>query len=142
MPSNTKYNPLHVDEFEKTKLNFNAHGVNTTVVLGTTANLDYTLTDDCLITGAELIVNGGNYGDTLNLQVVDLSGAFTGTPGTVVNQFATNWNAPPQCDTQFDTAYPAKIYAGLTLRLVYTSTGLGVTPVFLAVNWKLHKVLM
>lgn len=142
MPSNTKYNPLHVSEFEKSKLTFNAQGVNTTVILGTAKSLDYTLTDDCLLTGVELIIDGATYGDTVNLQVVDSTGAFTGTPGTVLNQFVTNWNVSSTSDAQFDMAYPAKIYAGLTLRLNYTSTGAGITFVYLAVNWKLHKVLV
>jgi hypothetical protein len=140
MPSGTAYNPLHVDDFEKNKLAFDAQGVSTTVTAGGTATLDYTLVDDCLITGVELIVNSGNYGDTLNLLIIDSSGVFTGTPGTVLDQFATNWNVPPIADTQFDMMYPAKILTGMTLRVSYTSTGSN--NVFLAINYKLHKCLV
>jgi hypothetical protein len=139
MPTNTTYNPPNINSFIKAALNFNAQGVSTTGTAGAVTNLDYTLSDDCLITGMELIINNGNYGDKASFQIVDGSGAFSGTPGTVLNQFATNWNIPPTADTQFDMAYPAKIYAGLTLRIVYTSTG--TSNPFIAINYKLHKVL-
>ena len=35
--------------------------------------------------------------------------------------------------------YPAKVYAGLYLRLIYTSTG--ASNVAVAINYSLHKVL-
>ena len=140
MPSNTLYNPVRTVDFDKTKLTFDGQGVSATITAGATSNLDYILTDDCLITGLELIVNDGNYGDTVSLRLVDTTG-FTGYPaGTVLDQFGTNWNIAPVSDTQFDIVYPAKIIAGLTLRVAYTSTGSN--DVFLAVNYKLHKVLV
>jgi hypothetical protein len=137
---NSTYNPIHENDFEKNKLTFDAQGVSTTVTSGSITNLDYTLTDDCLITGVELIVNNGNYGDTLSFQVVDTTG-FTGYPvGTVLDQYATNWNVAPVTDTQLSVVYPAKIITGLTLRVVYTSTGSS-NP-FIALNYKLHKCLV
>ena len=141
MPSNTTYNPVRTTDFEKTKLNFNGQGVTSTINAGTTTNIDYLLADDCLITGLELIVNNGNYGDFANIQVIDTTG-FTGYPaGTVLEQIGTNWYLSPSTDTQFDIAYPAKIIAGLTLRIIYTSTLL-VGTTFVAINYKLHKVLI
>jgi hypothetical protein len=139
MPSNTTYNPPNINSFIKSALSFDAQGVSTTATANSASNLDYTLTDDCLITGMELIISNGNYGDTANFQIVDSTGAFSGTPGTVLNQFASNWNVPPTADLQFDMSYPAKILATMTLRIVYTSTG-SVAP-FIAVNYKLHKIL-
>jgi hypothetical protein len=139
MPTGTTYNPPNIDAFIKTALNFDAQGVSTTATAGSVTNLDYELTDDCLVTGMELIVNGGNYGDTANLQIIDTTGYFSGTPGKILNQFATNWHVAPIADTQFDMAYPAKILATMTLRVAYTSTG--TTNPFVAINYKLHKVL-
>lgn len=140
MPSGTTYNPPNIASFVKSALNFNAQGVKATLTAGQQGHVDYTLVDDCLLTGMELIVNDGNYGDTMALQVVDSTGAFTGTPGTVILQVATNWNVIPTCDTQFDLSYPAKILTGMTLRIVYNSTGTA-NP-FVAVNFKLHKCLV
>ena len=140
MPSNTTYKPLCISDFEASKLNFNAQGVSVTATAGVVTNLDYTLLDDCLITGCWLLISGATIGDKIAFQVVDGSGAFSGTPGTVLNQFVSNWYLSTCVDTQFDMDYPAKIYTGLTLRLVFTSTGS--TNVSIAANYKLHKVLV
>jgi len=140
MPSNTTYNPPNINSFVKSALTFNAQGVNKTVDAGSTSNLDYVLTDDCLLTGLEFIASTAAYSDTVNLQVIDHSGAITGTAGTVILQPATNWNVAPKSNTQFDLTYPAKLVAGMALRAVYTSTG--PDPVFIAVNYKLHKCLI
>lgn len=140
MPSFTTYKPIKVSDFEANKLNYDAKGVSTTVTGGTTHNLDLTLTDDCLITGAWMITSDGYLGDTASFQVIDTTG-MTGYPaGTVLSQFITNWYLPTAADAQFELAYPAKVYAGLTLRLVYNSTG--TSNVFLAINYKLHKILI
>jgi len=140
MPTNTTYNPPNMMSFVKTALNFDARGFSTIVTAGTTSHIDFTLTDDMLITGAWVVTNNGNYGDTASLQVIDTNGTFTGVPGTVLNTFMTNWYLPPQTSEQFDIAYPAKIFAGLTLRIIYTSTGSN--NVFVAINYKLHRVLI
>lgn len=140
MPSGTTFNPLHNDEFNKNALKFDAQGVSTNPTAGTSTNLDLMMTDDCLLNGIELIISGATLGDYVALQVVDTTGAFSGVAGTIMIQPATNWYVSQTSDTQFDIVYPAKIYAGLTLRAVYTSTGL--TSPFLAVNYKLHKVLI
>lgn len=142
MASNTKYNPQHVNDFEKSKLSIDAQGVTAAVANGTTSNMDLTLTDDCLLTGVVFFTNASGYGDYVQLQVVDASGAFTGTPGTVLLQPATNWYVSPGSYLSMDADYPAKIYAGLTLRVVYTNVaiGLGSTQIFM--NYKLHKCLI
>ena len=146
MPSNTAYNPTHTNDFEKSKLAFDGQGVNVTVTAGQTANLDYTLTDDCLLTGVEVIIGNGNYGDTGNLQIVDSGGlipppyqaAYPNYP--VLDQFGTNWNFAPTTDETFQIVYPAKIVTGMTIRLVYTSTG--TNNVFVGINYMLHKCLV
>lgn len=140
MSSGTTFNPNKTIDFERTKLTFNAQGASTTVPAGTTQSIDLTMTDDCLLTGAWLVTNGGNYGDKINFQIVDSTGAFSGTPGTVLLQGVTNWFTMPTTDVHLDMVYPAKIYTGLTLRLIYVSTGS--SEVFIAINYKLHKVLV
>lgn len=142
MASNTKYNPPNVNEFEKSKLNINAQGVSATVSNGETSNLDYLLTDDCLLTGLVFFTSATGYGDYVQLQVVDTSGAFTGTAGTVMLQPATNWYVNPGSYLSMDADYPAKIPAGLTLRLVYTNTALPLGSTRIFMNYKLHKVLV
>jgi hypothetical protein len=140
MQDTSTYNPVTINDFDKTKLNSDGQGAAATIPAGTTVNIDYTLVDDCELTGAWFISNGGTFGDYCHFQIIDGSGAFTGTPGTLLNQFITNWYVPSETSEQFDIMYPAKILAGLTVRVIYHSTG--TTDVFAAINYKLHKVLI
>jgi hypothetical protein len=140
MPTGTTYNPPNMNYVVKSALLFDAQGVSATITAGQVQNLDYLLSDDCLITGASIITNNGNYGDYVSFQIVDTTGFTGAAAGTVLNQFATNWHLPPNADDQFDVAYPAKLIAGLTVRVVYTSTG--GSDVFFAINYKFHKVLV
>jgi hypothetical protein len=142
MPSNTVYNPAHEMDFEKSKLNFNSHGVSGTVNYGDTGSIDYTFTDDCLLTGIVFFSNSSQYGDYANLQIVDTNGITGAPPGTVLLQPATNWYICPNQYFSADVQYPAKIIAGLTIRLVYVSTSVGLGSTFVAINYKLHKCLV
>lgn len=141
MPSRTKFNPATTSDFDKNKLLFDAQGVSTTITPNTTSNVDLTLTDDCLITGAWLIISNSQNTDYLCFQIVDTTGVTGLPPGTVLNQFITNWYLDSSVNTQFDMLYPAKILSGLTLRVVYTSTSSTISPL-ISINYKLHKVLV
>jgi hypothetical protein len=142
MPSNTTYNPIHVADFDKTRLLLAAQGVTANASYGTSTNLDLLLSDDCLLTGLVFFTNSGAYGDYANLQIVDTTGITGAPPGTVLDQVATNWYICPNQYFEVESVYPAKIMAGLTIRLVYTSTSIGVGSTFVAVNYILHKCLI
>lgn len=143
MPANTTYRPARVLDFEYSKLNYNAQGVKANPTLNETTNIDLYFSDDHLITGFWVVGADVSFGDKIDLQVVDIDNIFGLGAGTVVNQFATNIYLPSgNFDQQFDVAYPAKIFAGLSLRVVYhSSVSTGNTPSF-AVNYKIHKVLI
>src|SRR5574343_943736 len=114
---NSTFDPQNVYDYQKSKLNKDAKGASTTITAGQTATLDLTLTDDSLITGGNLICVGQAQGDYCHLQV---------TMGeTVLSQYVTDWFIDPNSSSQKTPIvyYPAKLPAGLTLRLVYVSTG-------------------
>ena len=139
MPTGTTFNPNSISEFEKSKLNYAAKGVKSTVPSGTTYDLDMRVADDALITGAWVVTLGSEFGDLASFQIVDVDGIYT-PAGTVLNTFITDWNLVGDVNIDMDIQYPAKIFAGLYLRLKYTSVG--PTDIKLAANWKLHKVLV
>jgi len=141
MPSYTTYNPAHVSEFEKTKIQFAAKGVTSTLTANTTSNIDFLADHDYLLTGMQVIIKDAAVGDRVSFQAIDTTGVLGVPPGTVLQEFATDWYVPSNSNDQFDMVYPAKIFAGLTLRVVYTSTHLTQAP-FFAINYKLHKVLV
>lgn len=136
MPTNTTYNPVHTDQFEKSKLNKDAKGVLGVAVAGASTQLDLTLTDDVLISGGHgFLAKGAAWGDKVDFQVVHpIAG--------LVLQFLTGWYVNPDQTQQAipSSSYPAKLPAGLILRVVYHSVG--GTDVDIAVNYNLEKVLV
>lgn len=140
MPSGTKYQAYRTDELASNNVHLNCQGFSSSVTAGTSTNIDYVLTDDCEITGLNLIIDKAIYGDYLHLQVIDVDGVFSGVPGYILNQFATNWYVSPTMNIEIQSQYPAKLYTGMTLRAVFISTG-NTDNVFIALNYKLHKIL-
>lgn len=141
MPSNTKFNPSNIDKFDKAALNFSAIGVAGSANSGTSTTIDYKLTDDMLLTGSQVLTNGTAFGDSLSFQIIDIDGILT-PAGTVLGQFVTNWQLRTDSQEQIkiEINYPAKIYSGLYLRLIYNSTGN--SDVLVSINYFLHKILI
>lgn len=142
MPANTTYAPMRVTDFEASKLQFNAQGIQSRPALNSTSNIDLYFSDDHLITGFWLTVAGATIGDYLSLQVVDTDNIMGYGANTVLKTFASNIFIPTSVDAQFDIVYPAKIYAGLSLRMRYTSVALLGALSVVSVNYKLHKILI
>lgn len=135
MPSNTIYDPKNVNEFEKQKLNKDATSVSATVPAGTTVNIDYEFAHDSLVMTSVLLVDGAERGDSVHLQVVH-------PVAGVVFQPITNWLIDPTVVKQHTPIanFPAKLFTGLKLRLVYHSTG--ATDVWVGFNLDKDKVLV
>lgn len=131
---NSKFDPQNISEFVKSKLNKDGIGISGIAVAGQTTNLDITISDDYLITGGVLLVDGAVQGDNVDFQI--LYGQ------TVIAQYITNWfiNYKNIRQETPSTNYPAKLTAGLTLRLVYKSTG--DSDVWIAINYDREKVML
>jgi hypothetical protein len=135
MATNTLYNPQNKNLFEKEKLNKAAQGYEFTVTAGTTQNLDIAISDDALVMDSCILIDGAVKGDKWTMQVIHPTNG-------VVFQGVTDWrvdfttlNQPiPKAN------FPAKVYAGLTLRIVYTSVGQN--NVWVCVNLDKDKVLV
>lgn len=143
---NSTYNPLNQNEFDKTKIQVADKSVQGVCPAGETASFDVTLADDHLLMGLQILAKNSNFGDTLTLQVIDIAGTLPNgasfPPNTVLAQFGTTIGV---CDDKQEklnerSVYPAKLLAGLSIRLVYTSTG--TTDVNVIANYILHKVLV
>jgi hypothetical protein len=141
MPSGTVYAPIRVGDFEATKLQYNPMGVRGTISLNSTSNVDLYFTDDCMLTGMWVITSNTTLGDYIRIQVIDTDNIMGYGAGVMIKQFGGNVYLPPITDQQFDIIYPAKVLAGMSLRIAYTSTSIVLTPDFI-VNYKLHKVLV
>jgi hypothetical protein len=136
MPSNTGYDPANIKEFEKSKLNKDAKGIQVIIPAGTNRNIDLLLTDDVLMAGGTIfLAKGAVAGDKVDFQIVH-------PVYGVVNQFITDWYLNPDSTSQEipNANYPAKLFAGLTMRVVYHSVGS--TDVWVAINYNKEKVLV
>lgn len=138
MASNTGYDPKNILDFEKSKLNKHAVGITATLTRGGTTNIDYTLTDDVLIAGGTVVlVKNADWGDKMSFQVL--------SSGVVINQFVTDWYVNPESIDQVipTSNYPAKLFSGLVLRIIYVSSASGLDPTpEIAINFNFEKVLI
>jgi hypothetical protein len=143
---NSTYNPNNASEFEKTKLTANNTGATGTAIAGQTTSIDLDLTDDHLMTGIQLIAKGSVFGDKVDMMVIAKSSPLpNGAPiptNVPLAQFGTNVYLDEDSQMKFneEARYPAKILAGMTLRIDYHS--IGSADVQVAVNYRLHKVLI
>ena len=127
--SSSTYDPPSMSSIEKTKVNFNGQKVFASVPFGTTQDIDLTVSDDHLMTGAQLLLTGNCDMDEIQFKVVSGS--------TVVTQFI-EWYASTFSK---DMIYPAKVPAGLKLRVTYKNTCAS-GSVTVKINYFLHKVLL
>lgn len=130
---NSTYRPTHKAQFESDKVDFDGKSVAGSAIESQTFNLDLTFSDDYLLTGGTLLCKGACWGDKVNFQVVHPAYG-------VVNQFVTEYRLKTDSEQQFniDLEYPAKIAAGLTLRIVLMTTEeVGIRKV--ACNLYLHR---
>jgi hypothetical protein len=147
-------------QFNSNVVVFNARGIMQTAKPNAITNIDLKMIDDVEFTGGTLNVKGALFGDYLDMQVVDVdqmlkgqqvAGAPTGytydmVPGyPVLRQFVTAYYVNDQSTRQesFDLTYPAKVIAGLYLRIVYHSTNTAMMAVSpqIGMNYFLHTLL-
>ena len=134
-------------------------GFNLSIPAGETRTQDFVLQEDRIITGTWYSCSGTNIGDKVSFSVVDLNFTYAGilyaaTPyeqgisvpeslswsdvapqGVVIDEFIKDWYV---ADTSHDLiAYPARLLAGLCLRLTYNN--IGSSPSAIVANLYLHK---
>jgi hypothetical protein len=135
MPINTSFNPKTISEFTKDHLEFSGQALAFECLASATQTQDLMLSEDYLITGGSLIVEGGNIEDMIYLQVIH-------PVAGVLKEFITGYRIASDVSKQIELElkYPAKIVAGLGLRCKYVA-GTTVSTRKIAVNFYLHRVL-
>lgn len=141
---NSIFEPFRMADLDVTKVSIDDVGVSQSCAAGASTNVDLYLTDDVSITGIQLLAKDSVWGDTIGIQVVNTIGTLPGgqpIPMGVVKTIASNIYVVNDKQEKFLLLadYPSKAVAGLTLRLIYNSTG--GSAVSVAVNWKLHNIL-
>ena len=140
--NNSQYSPTSRESYSSKDLNTDFKGAKFTVTANGNTNCDFKVLDDSILDGLVLDVVDSALGDKITFQVIDKDNVLGYGENVVLKQFATDIYVAPGIVRQVDYAssYPAKIYAGLYLRMIYTSTSLTLSPTIL-IRYKLHKIL-
>ena len=105
--------------------------MDSTIAPNTSKNIDWLMPQithlganvPSVFTGVKFKVCGGNDGDFLNFQIVDIDNLIGYGPGAVLDEFAKNWYVFPN-EVETVREYKADIIPGLYIRAVYNNTGL------------------
>lgn len=87
-----------------------------------TADIDFQITQERYINGGRLLVNNIGNDDKMTFQVVDKDNILGYGANAVLDEFIKDYFIPTTGNLEVRLDYPARIIAGLYLRLKYTST--------------------
>lgn len=93
-----------------------------TVATNTTKDIDYLISQERWINGGRAIIDNIGADDKVTFQVVDKDNILGFGAGTILDEFISNFYIPQDGNLEVRLAYPARIIAGLYIRLKYTST--------------------
>lgn len=93
-----------------------------TIASNTTQNIDYKITQERWINGGRALIDNVGPDDQITFQVVDKDNIMGFGAGIVLDEFISDYYVPQDGNIEVRLSYPAKITAGLYLRLRYTST--------------------
>jgi hypothetical protein len=141
--NNSKYDPGSTSQFAKLDVNVNFQGQQFDPEKNTATNCDFKIVDDHLIDGGRIITTGVTLGDNIDAKVIDIDNVLGYGAGVVLKTFITAWPLYPGSNVwDFGANYPAKIFDGLYIRIVYHSVAETSDPSpKLLVGYRLHKVL-
>lgn len=134
MPTNTEFNPRKNSDFNKDDMEFNGSSIYFSCEPSATSYGEINLSDDHIVNGGTLIVEGGDIEDRVSFQIVHpLAG--------VIKQFVTDYGvASDKFEMNLEIGYPSKVPAGLKIRISYTASSKTGTRKILS-NLLLHKIL-
>jgi hypothetical protein len=85
-------------------------------------DIDYKITHERWINGGRALVDNIGEDDQITFQVVDKDNILGFGAGLVLDEFITGYYIPQDGNLEVALAYPARIMAGLYIRIKYTST--------------------
>lgn len=93
-----------------------------TVSANTTVDIDYKIVQERYINGGRLIVDNIGPNDSATFQVIDKDNVLGFGANTVLDEFITEFAIPYQGTLEVKQDYPARLPAGVYIRIKYTST--------------------
>jgi hypothetical protein len=93
-----------------------------TVDANSTKSIDFQVVAERYINGGKLIVKNIGEDDKITFQVVDKDNVLGFGANVVLDEFIKDFYLPTSESLNVQLDYPARIFAGLYLRLIYTNT--------------------
>lgn len=139
---NSQYKPSSRAGYSSLDLNLDFKGQKFDLSANTANNCDFLVSDDYILDGIIIDTLNHSLGDKISLQVIDKDNVMGYGSNVILKQFATDIYMTPGLTRQVDhqSVYPAKVFAGLYVRIIYTSVHESTAPTIL-VRYNLHKVL-
>lgn len=95
---------------------YRGKGFKFTVPAGSTLDHDIPIPEERMIDGSMIWLGSNAFDCTVTLQVVDVAGIIY-PAGTVLDEFASDWQLHPSTQNIKKPGYPAKIVGGLFIRI-------------------------
>ena len=115
---------------------YRGQGFNFTVPASSTQSHDILISEERAIDGSEIWLGSNTYGCKANFKVMDLAGVYA-PAGTMLNQFAFDWNIHPNTMNKEDPGYPAILPDGVYVRVEVTNPSASEIKVY--GNLRLHE---
>lgn len=101
---------------------FRGSSMSGEVAANSTGDIEYEMPAERFINGGRLLIDNIGENDKMTFQVVDKNNVLGYGAGVVLDEFIKDYFVPTTGNLEVRLDYPAKIVAGLFLRLKYTST--------------------
>lgn len=113
-----------VYQMDADNVSFKVQGISGLALPSSVTNIDFKLPEARYLTGGQLLVSGGAWGDTVTIQVIDIDGLYGAGPNLVLGEFVTNLCVNPSSTEQIhlECPYVALIPMNIYLRMKYTNT--------------------
>ena len=118
---------------------FKGQGLSAVAYKNSTTNIDFKIPEDFLyINGGELLTKDNEFGDYIEMEIIDKDNVLGYGSGTILQTYIKNWYVSPTNKNVVEVPYGGVVPKDLYIRVKYTSVGT-VNDVKVALNFFMHK---
>lgn len=141
-PTANKKIGIALDPLNSPVVSFKGDGAYGSPTKGTTTNIDFQLTTDRYLNGANFYVQNSTMGDYVAFQVVDVDNLLGYGAGLVLSTWVIKWYVPPNTWCMITSPTAGLVNTGFYLRVVYNSVAGVLDPqANLFINYHLNMKL-
>lgn len=120
----TIYNIRKSEELSPLNSVFRLQGFSGVATGSTTTDIDFMFPEERWLTGGQIVVNAGHWGDTATIQVVDKDNVMGYGANLVLREFVKDFIISTDSNSQIsiNVSYVSLIPAGIYIRIKYTNS--------------------